>query len=61
MNFFDYGLIKSVVQIFQCFEPVVKIWSLMVDDGMKFFAGGNLSPEKIFFGTAYKNFVERSL
>jgi hypothetical protein len=61
MNFFDYGLLKSFVQTFKCPEPVVEIGSLVVDDGMKGFAGGNLSPEKIFFGTEYKNFVERPL
>jgi len=61
MNFFDFGLIKSFIQTFQCHEPVVEIGSLLVDDGTKGFAGGTLSPEKIFFGTEYKNFAERSL
>jgi SAM-dependent methyltransferase len=51
MNFFDYGLIKSVVQIFQCPEPIVEIGSLLVDDSMKDFDVKSLFPKKIFFGT----------
>jgi hypothetical protein len=61
MNFFDYRLLKAFVQAFACPEPTVEIGSLLVDDNMKGFAGGNLSLEKIFLGTEYKNFVERSL
>jgi hypothetical protein len=48
MNFFDYGLIKSVVQIFQCPEPIVEIGSLLVDDSMKDFDVKDLFPHKVF-------------
>ena len=51
MNFFDYGLLKSVVQIFQCPEPVVEIGSLLVDDSMQGFDIKSFFSKKIFFGT----------
>jgi SAM-dependent methyltransferase len=67
MNFFDYGLIKSVVQIFQCPEPVVEIGSLVVDESMKVLDVKSLFPKKIFhgvdmrqgFGVAIRGDIER--
>lgn len=50
MNFFDYGLIKSMVQIFQCPEPIVEIGSLVVDESMKVFDVRSLFPKKSFYG-----------
>jgi SAM-dependent methyltransferase len=50
MNFFDYGLIKSLLQAFRYREPVVEIGSLVVDESMKVFDVRSLLPKKIFYG-----------
>lgn len=50
MNSFDYGLLKSFVQAFNCHEPVVEIGSLVVDESMKVYDVKGHFPQKVFWG-----------